>query len=105
MAWTECEIDEVLEQTIRTLRDSGDTAGGVNLTVPAAELSKENMDALGDLIVEHARRQADPVTPDRAPRFQARDRPSPSSTIARLPTTASNTSRLSSTSRPQRTTR
>ncbi|NKR26062.1 hypothetical protein GS467_18620 [Rhodococcus hoagii] len=60
MAWTECEIDEVLEQTIRTLRDSGDTAGGVNLTVPAAELSKENMDALGDLIVEHARRQADP---------------------------------------------
>lgn len=60
MAWTECEIDEVLEQTIRTLRGSSDTAGGVHLTVPAAELSKENMDVLSDLIVEHARRQADP---------------------------------------------
>ncbi|MGO4205362.1 hypothetical protein AB4Z09_27210 [Rhodococcus sp. TAF43] len=60
MAWSEHEIDEVLEQAIRTLRGSGDTEGGVYLTVPAAELSKENMNVLGDLIIEHASCQTDP---------------------------------------------
>lgn len=60
MAWTEQEIDGVLEETIRSLRGTGDTEGGVYFTVPAAELSKENMGVLGDLIVEHAARHNDP---------------------------------------------
>ncbi|WP_420880657.1 hypothetical protein [Rhodococcus sp. (in: high G+C Gram-positive bacteria)] len=53
MAWAKCEIDEVVELTNCTLRGSGDTAGGVHLTIPAAELSKEYITVLGDLIVEH----------------------------------------------------
>ncbi|NKS56292.1 hypothetical protein GS504_01515 [Rhodococcus hoagii] len=58
MAWSEHEIDEVLDETIRLLRGTGDTDGGMYLTVPAAELAKEHMNVLGDLVVEHVDRRS-----------------------------------------------
>ena len=60
MAWSEQEIDEVLEETIRTLRGSADTEGGMYLTLAAAELAKENMNVLGDLAIEHVNHRDNP---------------------------------------------
>lgn len=60
MAWSEQEIDEVLEETIRTLRGSSDTEGGMYFTLAAVEIAKENMNVLGELAIEHVNHQDHP---------------------------------------------